>query len=70
MEVLLVLPEGPSFALLLPRLLPASRSIALSVDSGFMLKKLKSFLWLCMLSNFGTFFRGISITRLLNYNVN
>ena len=40
MEELLVSPDRPSFALLLLGLLPASLSIAFSVDSVFVLKKL------------------------------
>ena len=42
-EELLVSPDGPSFALLLLGLLPASLSIAILVDSVFMLKKLEKF---------------------------
>ena len=54
MEELFVSPDGPSFALLLPGLLPGSLSIAFSVDSVFVLKKLESFLWLWVLPNFRT----------------
>ena len=62
MEELLVSPGGHSFPSLLPRLLPASRLIALSVDLVFVLKNAK----VCfLLSNFGTFFGGISLTRLI-----